>query len=157
MEERMSSSSRTILVALLTFVAVSTSDAADLRFAHGLYRDKRYQLAVDEYKSFLSANPADPKTDEARYFLAESLVQLKRLNEAATAYEAVSGADHNLRKSALFRAGTIRKRSGDLAKAQKALEQFVVEFPDDADAPGAWLMLSECRFSEKRIEAAQDA
>ena len=153
----MRSSPRSLFVVMSTLIAVSIADAADLRFAHGLYRDKRYQLAADEYKSFLDANPGDPKADEARYYLAESLVQLQRLTDAAAAYEQVSSSDRNYRKAALFRAGTIRKRSGEIPKAEKSLERFVVEFPDEADAPGAWLLLAECRLASKKTDAARQA
>jgi cellulose synthase operon protein C len=153
----MRSSPRSMLVVFSTLIAVSVADAADLRFAHGLYRDKRYQLAADEYKSFLDANPGDPKANEARYYLAESLVQLQRLTDAAAAYEQVSSTDRNYRKAALFRAGTIRKRSGEIANAERSLERFVVEFPDEADAPGAWLLLAECRLASKKTDAARHA
>jgi len=141
----------------LLLACVSAAEAADLRFAHGLYRDKRWQLAADEYKSFLDANPNDAKAGEARFFLGESLMQLRRYADAAAAFERVTEGDSDYYKSALFRAGTMRKRTGDDSRALQSLEKFVGKFPDDGDAIGAWLMIAECRLSAKKTPEAERA
>nr|UXE44371.1 cell division coordinator CpoB [uncultured bacterium] len=142
--------------ASLVLLFAASAQAADLRFAHGLYRDKRYANAAEEYRSFLDQNPNDAKADEARYYLGESLVQLKKFDEAATAFEGVK-SDQAYRKGALFRAASIRFRASDAASAERSFEQFVAEFPDDADAAGAWLQLAQCRLALKKTGDAQKA
>jgi TolA-binding protein len=147
--------SRLLILAFLAVVPIA--NATDLRFAHSLYKDKRYELAADEYKSFLKANPRDAKVDEARFYLGESLVQLQKLADAADAYEAVSPTDATYRKRAMLRAGTIRKRLGDANRAAKAFEAFLDEFPEDAEASSAWVLLADCRLALNRIAAAEEA
>jgi len=153
----MPSSPRPTPLILLLLLGTASAEAADLRFAHGLYRDKRYALAAEEYKKFLDENPNDAKADEARYFLGETCVQLQKLDAAADAYEAVTTSDKTYRMSALFRSGTVRKRLGDPAKAQRAFERYVGEFPDGVDAPTAWLLLADCRLALNQTEGAQVA
>ena len=60
----MPSSPRPTPLILLLLIGTASAEAADLRFAHGLYRDKRYALAADEYKKFLTTTgkPMNPYT-----------------------------------------------------------------------------------------------
>ncbi len=76
-----------VLLVMLTSVALSRS--GELDFANGLYRQEKFQLAAEEYEQYLTKNPAGPEEDQARFYLGESLLQLRRLKEASQSFQKV--------------------------------------------------------------------
>ena len=53
-----------------------------LNFANGLFRERQYKLAADEYERFLRAQPSAPFADEARYGLALAYYRSDQPDEA---------------------------------------------------------------------------
>jgi TolA-binding protein len=132
--------------------------AADLEFAHGLYRQKRYEIAAEEYQRYLNSAPSGPLADEARFYLAECRVQLGRPDQALVEYDKLI-ADRNPRRAqyrlALFRAGELRMLADRFADAAPLLQRFVDAFPNDELSARAWLYLAEAQLHDGRLEQAR--
>lgn len=134
--------------------------AAPLDFAHGLFREKRYQLAADEYRRALQAGLSEETTREANFYLAESLVQLNEASNALPLYESL--ADHPatrelFRRTALFRAAQIGQQQGNWPLVQKRSEQFVKGFPDDPLTVYAWNLRGEASMALDKLDDAATA
>lgn len=132
--------------------AVGTASAADLEFAHGLYRQGRYQLAADEYESFLKANSTGSMAIEARFFLAESFLQLGQPKKAQALYEYVrdQGKASSLARAAGLRAARSAALSGDRTGAIAQTREWLRQSAGDPLAPEASLLLGELLLENAR-------
>ncbi|MEX0714250.1 MAG: hypothetical protein WD278_18085, partial [Pirellulales bacterium] len=74
-----------IVVAALATAPSARASPADDQYAvaAGHYNQRRWQLALDEFDGFLEQHADDAKADRALFYSAESLVQLRRFDEAA--------------------------------------------------------------------------
>src|SRR5690242_2829492 len=59
-----------------------------LNFANGLLRDRRYDLAAEEYEKFLKTDPPAGDEADARFGLATARLYLGRYKEARAQFEA---------------------------------------------------------------------
>ncbi len=112
-----------------------------LNFANGLFRDRRYDLAAEEYEGFLRTTQAGPDADDARFGLASARLFLGRYKEARQAFEAFlrsAPKDHPSAPTALFRVGETAYLLGDLSAAQSSLEKFLAENPGHRHEETAW-------------------
>lgn len=140
-------------------VTVSAARAADLEFAHGLYRQQRYALAVQEYEGFLREQPNSPQAGQAAFFLAESYTQLGQPQKALPLYQRVldrlpvTDRHHRL---ALFRTGQLALEE-DAEKARIALARFVERYPDDELLASAYYLLGEVHLAQDRTDEAARA
>lgn len=145
-------------------MSVYGADTADesLTIAYNYYQQKRYDLAIGAFETFLQKNPNHANKNQAEFFLAESLFQKGRPEEAFAHLDNMFGKGLSLIKSytaqeldktfylanirpkiessltapfgkdALFRAGEIAYFAGDLENARKFLFVFICEFDKDA-------------------------
>ncbi len=65
---------------------------ADLQHAKSLYEQKKYQQAAQELKPLVEETPA---LREARYYLALSLIELNRFDEAQVQLDAIADAEES--------------------------------------------------------------
>src|SRR5205807_10568409 len=103
-----------------------------LNFANGLLRDRRYDLAAEEYERFLQSATSGPDVIEARYGLATSRLFLGQYAEARVQYETFlrdAAANDANAPTARFRIGETAYMMGDLAAARRALETYVRDNP----------------------------
>jgi cellulose synthase operon protein C len=117
-----------------------------LNFANGLYRDRRYDLAAQEYRDFLKTAPPGPDADDARYGLANSELFLNHYKEARRAFEAFlkeAPANNPNFGTATFRVGETAYLLGDLAAARTALEKFVADNPGHRHEETGWSHLAD--------------
>lgn len=139
-----------LFIAFVFGPATSGFAAADLTFAHGLYRQGRYQLGADEYRQFLRDNPNDALAPEARFYLAECLTQLQKPAEAQRLYDELAGAARRgspYYRDGLLRGGEARQRGGDFPAAIERLGRFAKEFRGDADEGRALVGLGESQLA----------
>ncbi len=75
-----------LLSALLSVIpAASAQDSkenSEFKLAVGLYNDGMYDLAVEQLKNFVNAYPSTSQGIEARFFLGEAQLKLRRFDEA---------------------------------------------------------------------------
>lgn len=108
---------------------------ADDQFAvaAGHYKAKRWKLAAAEFQTFLADYAEHQNAHRARFYLAESLVQLRRFDEAAQQFRdfLTRAPDDRLARKALFRSGEASYLAGHFDQAEAELAKFFERFPDD--------------------------
>jgi len=115
--------------------ASAQGDEADDQFAvaAGHYAQKRWQLAAEQFESFVDKHPDHPQINRGVFFLAEALLQAGHSEEAAQYFRLYLDRQPQgqYARPALFRAGETCYLLGkfDLAKAN--LTQFLARYPDD--------------------------
>ncbi|HWB13866.1 MAG TPA: tetratricopeptide repeat protein [Pirellulales bacterium] len=121
------------ILALVAHAALSGPAEDQYAVAAGHYKEKRWKFAADEFQAFLVQNPEHASASKARFYLGESLLQLRRFDDAAQAFRAF--AEHapqdRLATKARFRAGEAVYLAGRYAESQAELERFYTDFPDD--------------------------
>jgi len=130
-----------------------------LRFAHGLFRQRKFDLAAEEYAEFLKSDPGPPHGDDARFGLASARLLQGRYQESRDAFrEFIRRApDHPRARTAWYRLGELSYMLGDLPAARDALERFVAAPGDHPNLETAWTYLGDVRSALDDPAAARDA
>jgi len=125
--------------------------------AAGHYRRARWPLAVTEFQSFLDHYSEHAKAADARFFLAEALVQSGKLKEANRAFEELLrvAPEHRYRRQAMFRAGETAYLVGDHELAAKWLKEFRGSYSDDPLNEFALAYLGEIALMKNQYATAQ--
>ena len=154
-----------LLLAIGLLVTTASGLGGELDFAHGLYRQKRFELAAEEYANYLQTTKDGSLATEARFFLAESYVQLKReadalplfmavIEEAARSPGKVKEAEFT---QSLFRAGQINFNRKQFDEASKNFKIFLERFPDHPLRGQAIYLLAESRLERSDAAGAAEA
>jgi TolA-binding protein len=116
-----------------------------LNFANGLFRDRRYDLAAEEYERFLKDAPPGPDADDARFGLANARLFQGRYDQAHRQFEAFLKAapHHRGAATAWYRLGETAYMLGDLPAARRALETFTAGNPGHRHLDTAWPYLGD--------------
>lgn len=126
----------TWLLALSFAPVCALASPADEQYAvaAGLYARQEWQAAADEFQALLTQFPTHERVDSARYFRAESLVQLGKYAEAKTGFAEflAKHGGHRLARQALFRAGEAAFLSGAADEARRELSLFTKRYPQDS-------------------------
>jgi TolA-binding protein len=112
--------------------ATGQHDAAALLFGAGAWA-----RAATAYEAFLAGWPRHALPTEAQVSLAAALVELGDATRAAPALAAVSnlaGESEDVRRAALWQAAELYAESGDDARAEQTLRDYLQRFPAPADA-----------------------
>jgi TolA-binding protein len=130
-----------------------------LNFAHGLFRQRKFDLAADEYQRFLASRPATADADEARFGLASARLFQGRYKEARAAFEDFleKAPEHTRAQTAWYRLGELAYMLGDLPQARKCLEKFVRETPKHPHLDSAWTYLGDVCLGLNDLPAARSA
>ncbi|WP_169973681.1 tetratricopeptide repeat protein [Tautonia rosea] len=131
-----------------------------LNFANGLFRARRFDLAVQEYQAFLATNPSASFRAEALYGLANAHHFLQEYAEARATFEQfleVAPKDHPSVPTALFRVGELAYVLGDLPVALKALESYTKGSQNHRYQELAWPYLGDVRFQRGDLQGARAA
>jgi len=136
-------------------------DEADDQYAVAArhYEAARWELAIDELTSFLTAFPDHPRAESVTFYLAESFMQLGRWDDACARF-----ADYLQRspdgKHALqshFRLGEAHYLAGRMAEAREQLQRFRQRYPDDGLNAYVLPYLGETALALDDVPAAQEA
>lgn len=117
----------------------------DLNFANGLFRDRRYREAAEEYERFLKDAPPGPFANEGRFGLASARLFHGQYAEARKHFEAFLKAapDHANAGTAWYRVGEAAFMLGDLPAAQHAMETYTEKYPKHRFNETAWPYLAD--------------
>ena len=150
------------LVALMVVVLSwlpARADEGDDRYAvaAGHYAQARWKLAAEEFRTFLEEHPLHPQADQAVFFLAEALVQLGKIDEAAPRFrDYLHRAPHgSLARSATFRAGETEYLAGNYQLAKVQLQRFSTSYSDDELNAYVLPYLGDVALSEKDYSQAE--
>jgi len=121
------------LLAPLAARAMATPADDQYAVAAGQYARGRWALAVDEFKTYLTAYADQPKANDARFFMAEALVQLGRLDQARSRFREFlrRAPEHRYRRQAQFRIGETAYLDDKYDEARSELQRFRQTYPDD--------------------------
>lgn len=116
------------------------------------------ERAASAYQAFLKRFPADPQATLARFRLGMALYRLGRVDEAATALNALPGEslEDPAFAPALLVLGEIAVQRGEWKQATLHLTRFLATHPSDA-ADGAWLKLGIAYARERNWTEASSA
>lgn len=118
---------------VLTSSGLSESEAYD-KAVNLILRDKQYDLAIPEFKTFLSTYPNSSYAPNAHYWLGQLLFNNQDWAAAAEQFQVlVSGyPDSSKRADALFKLGVVEQKRQNMARAKQLFEQVVAEYPDSS-------------------------
>ena len=130
-----------------------------LNFANALYRDRRYDLAAEEYEKFLATAEPGPDADDARYGLANAFLFLGKYKDARRVFEqfAEAAPRHINAPTALYRVGETAYLLGDLPASRIALERFTSTNPTHRHAETAWSHLGDVYLRSGDLPKAKEA
>jgi TolA-binding protein len=133
-----------------------------LAFANSLYRERRYDLAAEQYELFLKqAKPgADPDAADARFGLGNARLFLGQYKEARQAFEEFArlAPDHPNAPTARYRSGETAYVLNDLPAARRYLEAYTASGPADRRyLQPAWSHLGEVDYRLGDLPAARKA
>jgi TolA-binding protein len=130
-----------------------------LRFAHGLLRQRQFDLAAEEYARFLAAGPSGPDRLDALFGLANARLNQERYADALRAFgEFLAAAPGDARsRTARYRVGELSYLTGDLPAARRALEAFTAGTADHPARETAWTYLGDVCYALNDLPAARAA
>ncbi|MDR0870131.1 MAG: tetratricopeptide repeat protein [Planctomycetaceae bacterium] len=121
---------------LVLFAAVSVfADAAADKFntAKTAFDLKQFEQARDGFDAFLTQYPTSNQVNDATFYIAESLLNLKQYAQAESYYNRLMmlGLNNQFARVALFRLGDIPYIQGNFDIAKPRLEEFVEKLDRD--------------------------
>jgi TolA-binding protein len=130
-----------------------------LRFAHGLFRQRKFDLAAEEYQRFLDSGPSGADADIARFGLASARLFQGRYKEARAAFQSfLEKAPHDPRaRTARYRLGELAYMLGDLPESRKSLEQFVQGPANHPNLESGWTYLGDVCLGMEDLVPARKA
>lgn len=147
-------------VALAVCTGPLRGEVADDLYAVGAghYVAQRWEFAAEEFREFLKQAPDHKKANHARFFLGESLIQLKKYREARRHYlQLLAGdSDHKYAPQARFRVGEASYLLDDLLAAEEQLAQFLDKHPQHHLAGYALPYLAETHFRRGKFHLAAE-
>jgi TolA-binding protein len=119
----------------LALAPVVRADEAedDYTVAAVQYQRKQWKFAAEGFEVFLKRHPDHARANQSRFFLAETLLQLGRIEEATARFKEYLDRDSTgqYARPALFRWGESAYLLGKNEQAKPLLEQFLAKYPDD--------------------------
>jgi TolA-binding protein len=130
-----------------------------LAAAHGLFRQRKFDMAAEEYRRFLEKEEEGPDADDARFGLASAWLYQGKYKEAKAGFEDfLSRAPRHARaRTARYRLGELAYMLGDLAAARRELETFVAGPPGHANLETGWTYLGDVCLGLDDLPAARRA
>jgi TolA-binding protein len=131
----------------------------DLNFAHGLFRQRKFDLAAEEYQRSLDKNASGADADSARFGLAAARLYQGRYKESRQVFEEflARAPGHPRAPAAWYRVGELSYMLGDLPAARKALETFVRTSSNHPNLETAWTYLGDVCLGLDDLAAARTA
>ena len=130
-----------------------------LRFAHGLFSQRKFDLAAEEYQRFLDTDPGPADGDDARFGLACARLFQGRYKESRAAFQDFLrlAPNHVRARTAWYRLGELCYMLSDLPAAREALERFTADPAPHANLETAWTYLGDVRLGLDDPKAAREA
>ena len=130
-----------------------------LKFANGLLRQKKYDLAAEEYERFIKSGVNGQDLDDGRFGLANARLYQGSFREARAAFDEFmkGAADDPRRLTARYRLGELAYLLGDLRGSRSSLEEFTAATADHPGLEMAWTYLGDACFGLQEFSRARIA
>lgn len=120
------------IVLLISLQAAAQTDQAYVSKGNEYYLQLKFDLAEDQYRQALNVAP---RNTEAKYNLANALMQQKKFREAGELYTEVATSENKeLRAPAYYNAGVSYTRQKDLPNSIEAYKAALRLNPADKEA-----------------------
>ncbi|GEM_PF-2972918 len=127
------------------------------------FAEGRWEFAVAELSEYLAQWPQSPKAPELRVYLAESLIQLRRLPEAREYFEGISQdlaektitIPERLQGLVEFRLGELPFLTQAYPEAETRLQNFLTTYPKHFLAPFAANYLGQISLAKNDLSNAE--
>ena len=130
-----------------------------LKFAQGLLRQRKFDLAAEEFDRFLATGPRGSDRTDTLFGLGNARLYQGRYPDARSAFESfLNEAPEDARAwTARYRLGELSYLTGDLLAARRSLEAFTATKADHPGLETAWTYLGDVCFGLKDLPAARKA
>lgn len=130
----------TFLVSCFLVVILAAQDSkenADFKLAVSLFNDKLYDLAYEQFRTFISQYPTTQQGIEARFYLGLTQLKLKKFDEARTTFQtfALSYPDNPKAPDAWLNVAESYLATGKKLDAALAFERLKTFHPQSKQAP----------------------
>jgi TolA-binding protein len=124
-----------------------------------LLRQRKYDLAAEEYERFMRSGARGPDLADARFGLATARLYQGKFPEAHRAFEDFlkTAPDGPRGLTARYRLGELSYLLGDFSAARRSLEGFTAATIDHPGLEMAWTYLGDARFGLKEFAQARQA
>ena len=128
----------------------------DYAFAFGLYQDKLYQLASDQFQKFIDQYPASPKRPDAVFLYAECRFDMGEYAESISVLKSFAREfpRHKLRPDALFRLGEANFKLHHIADAIPFYKEILESYGENSLAGEAAYWIGEAYFKTGDVALA---
>ncbi|MDA1164173.1 MAG: tetratricopeptide repeat protein [Planctomycetota bacterium] len=144
------------------------TEAATRQFAAavGFQNQKLYDLASEEWQTFLKKYPDDQRLDKAQHYLGTCLLQEKKYEPAVRAFESVVAKypkfdqlDQSMVNLGIAWYGLAQesKKPADFTKAEKSLQTFQDRFPKSPLVARALYYRGESLYQQEQLDGAAKA
>jgi TolA-binding protein len=119
------------------------------------YDNKQYETARTAFAAFMQKYPAHTSVNEAKFWLAESLMYLGQYASAENYYNQLTVLDSSLATAAAFRLCDIPYLEGKYDTAKPRLEAFVDKYPHDKNLQFVLYYLGDIAMRSGSAEEAE--
>ena len=125
--------------------AQDSKENSDFKLAVGLYNDRMYDLALEQFRQFANFYPNSQQSVEARYYIALSQLKLKKYDDARYSFQnfALSYPDNPKAPEAWMNVAEVYLALNNMREAALAFERVKTFNPKSKQAPIALLKASE--------------
>lgn len=134
-----------VLLLQVTIFAQAYNESKDFSYALKLYNENFYDVAAQQFDSFIDRYPSSERIPEARFYHGSSLYESKDYSNARIAFQtlAVTFPDHQRAPEAWRKVGESYRELGKKEEAAKALETVKILYPSSSFAPEALLAAAD--------------
>jgi TolA-binding protein len=130
-------------------------EGLEFETAKNLYFDQQYQKAITSLSGFLSSYPQSAKSQEAKYYVAESHYRLREYDKAFPIYKDLSGdISFNMAGKAVARVAEIEFKQGKYENAIKSFHAVERTASNKKDQYNAWSGLMESYYFTTQYDSA---
>ena len=128
----------------------------DYAFAYGLYQDRLYQLAADQFQKFIDQHASSSKRPDAILLYAECRFALGNYPEAISVYKSFAREfpREKLRPDALFRIGEANLKLQRYGEAIPSYKEIIATYGENSIAGEAAYWIGESFFKLGRMDSA---
>ena len=118
------------------------NESNDFSYALRLYNEAFYDIAAQQFSTFINRYPSSVQQPDARYYLGDALFRIGEIENARIEFQAlaVGSPDHNRAPEAWIKVGECYEALNKPEEAAKAYETVKILYPSDARAPNSLLM-----------------
>lgn len=160
----MKKSFQMLLISLLACSMMSNAtraqqynESSDFSYALKLYNEAFYDIAAQQFASFINRYTSSERQADARYYLGDALFRIGEIDNARIEFQAlaVGSPDHSRAPQAWIKVGDCYQALNKYEEAAKAYETVKILYQSNALAPNGLLLASEMYMKVNQLARAE--